>query len=173
MVQLRGKNSEGLELYRYGTAFREATRDAGLSLILNDRADIAAAVDADGVHVGQQDLPVDTIRKFAPQLAVGLSVGSFAELAVARSLRPDYIGIGPIYVTLSKTDAGAALGIEAFRALCQDARVVAPVVAIGGIQTHSAEPVWRAGADGIAVISAVMSASDRAEACRQILESRR
>ncbi len=172
VVQLRGKHSSGLELFRYGMAFRDATRQTGLGLVVDDRADVAVAVGADGVHVGQDDLPLDAIRQFAPDLAIGLSVGTYDELTTARSLRPDYIGMGPIYPTLSKLDAGSTLGIKGFQALCREAHTVAPVIAIGGIQASNVGPVWRAGANGIAVISAVMSASDRAAACRLLLQSR-
>ncbi len=172
VVQLRGKNSKGLELFRYGTAFRNATAQTGLGLIINDRVDVAIAVAADGVHIGQEDLPLATVRHWAPHLVVGLSVGTVPELSVAQSSPPDYIGMGPVYSTLSKSDAGPSLGVDDFGVLCKEAQSLAPVVAIGGIQPSNAGAVWRAGADGIAVISAVMSSPNRIEACRQLLQAR-
>lgn len=172
VVQLRGKVQRGRELVRYGEALRLATRKTGLALIVNDRVDIALAVDADGVHVGQDDLPVPIVRRLAPGLVVGLSVGSAEELRVARRSPPDYIGLGPVYETGSKADAGPALGVAAFTGLCREANMVAPVVAIGGIQADNAGALWAAGARGIAVISAVMGAEDKEAACRALLESR-
>ncbi len=172
VVQLRGKTSTGHELFQSAQAFRQATRLVGLTFIVNDRLDVALAADADGVHVGQDDLPVAAVRRLAPTLAIGLSVGSFKELATARLARPDYLGIGPVYPTQSKPDAGAALGVDGFRALARAANTVAPVVAIGGIQMDTADAVWRAGANGLAVISAVMSATDRTDACRRLLPPR-
>ncbi|NMP24287.1 thiamine phosphate synthase [Sulfobacillus harzensis] len=172
VAQLRGKHSDGGELIRYGEAFRRATRDTGILFIVNDRVDIAMAVQADGVHVGQDDIPVEVVRRLAPNLIVGLSVGSEAELRVAERARPDYIGMGPVYPTPSKDDAGEALNVDGFRRLCLRAKRLAPVVAIGGIQPDNAKPVWESGADGIAVISAVMGAPDKRAACFALLASR-
>lgn len=172
VVQLRGKHSGGSELIRYGVALRRSTRDTGLLFIVNDRVDIAMAVRADGVHVGQDDVPVEEVRRLSPNLMVGLSVGSEAELHVAERVHPDYIGMGPVYPTPSKDDAGEALNVDGFRGLCQLAKRVAPVVAIGGIQPQTAKAVWESGADGLAVISAVMGAPDKRAACFALLASR-
>ncbi|MCY0879571.1 MAG: thiamine phosphate synthase [Firmicutes bacterium] len=173
IVQLRGKRASGRELVTFGLILRRETRRTGLGLIVNDRVDIALAIEADGVHVGQEDIPVPLVRRLAPQLVIGLSVGSREELAVARAHRPDYIGMGPVYPTASKADAGPALGVEAFKALRAEAADVAPVVAIGGIGPENVDAVWQAGADGIAVISAVMGADDKREACRRLVEHHR
>jgi thiamine-phosphate pyrophosphorylase len=170
VVQLRGKRASGRELVTFGAVLRRETRRTGLALIVNDRVDIALAIEADGVHVGQDDIPVPLVRRLAPHLVVGLSVGSREELVVARAHRPDYIGMGPVYPTASKPDAGPALGIEGFKTLRAEAADVAPVVAIGGIGVDNVGAVWQAGADGIAVISAVMGAEDKTEACRRLVE---
>lgn len=172
VVQLRGKHSDGKELIRYGKAFRRATWETGLLLIVNDRVDIAMVVAADGVHVGQEDIPVAEVRRLSPTLMVGLSVGTEDELQVAAGAQPDYIGMGPVYPTPSKQDAGKPLGIMGFSQLSQRARKVAPVVAIGGIAVSNAQAVWDSGADGLAVISAVMSAADKRAACQALLASR-
>lgn len=169
VVQLRGKNSTGLELFQYAKELRAATRLVSLHFIVNDRLDIALAADADGVHLGQHDIPVNVARRLAPTLAIGLSMGNVEELTVARRVEPDYLGVGPVYPTASKQDAGSALGVEGFRSLTTEAKTVAPVVAIGGIQPDTVDAVWRAGADGIAVISAVMAASNRTQTCQQLL----
>lgn len=173
VVQLRGKQATTRELLALGRALREATRRQGLWLWVNDRLDVALAVAADGVHMGQEDMDLETVRRLAPQLAVGLSVGDQSELNQALQLRPDYIGVGPVYATASKPDAGAPLGVEGFRILAARAHEGGlRVVAIGGIDGDNAGPVWRAGADGIAVIGAVMRAQDRTEACRRLLAAR-
>ncbi|MCY0881173.1 MAG: thiamine phosphate synthase, partial [Firmicutes bacterium] len=95
VVQLRGKKSTTRELIIYGQALRQATQACALRLVVNDRVDVALAVSADGVHVGQDDMPVDRVRRLAPHLWVGLSVSTAEELEEARRTRPDYIGLGP------------------------------------------------------------------------------
>lgn len=172
VIQLRGKTASGRELVEYGSRLREATRRHGLGLIVNDRVDVALAISADGVHLGQEDIPVALARRLAPHLTVGLSVGSLAELPLSRADRPDYFGIGPVYRTSSKADAGEALGLAAFAALRRAAREAGPVVAIGGIDRHNVGPLWELGVDGVAVISAVVGAADWAQACRDLRAGR-
>lgn len=172
VIQLRGKRTPIRDLMAFGQAVRVSTERHGLSFIVNDRADVALALSADGLHLGQDDLPVSDARKIAPRLTVGLSVGSVAELERARSVQPDYLGVGPVYRTLSKDDAGEPLGLERFAALWAEARKVAPVVAIGGLTASNVQPLWQLGVEGIAVISFVMEASNWFEACRQLLSSK-
>ncbi|MDA8193065.1 MAG: thiamine phosphate synthase [Thermaerobacter sp.] len=172
VVQLRAKTVSTRALLNYGRALHQAARANGLALVVNDRLDLALAIDAEGVHVGQDDMPVGEVRRLAPRLAVGLSAGNAAELAAGGAFPPDYWGIGPVYATHSKPDAGRALGIASFRELCRQAQLAAPVVAIGGIGPTNAGAVWRAGADGLAVISAVAGAPDVRAACRALVDAR-
>jgi thiamine-phosphate diphosphorylase len=135
-------------------------------VVVNDRADIAIAGGAAGVHVGADDLPVAAVRKIVPAgFIVGASYGSDDESENARDA--DYVGIGPVFVTGSKRDAGAALGIQGFRDLC--ARVARPAVGIGGITASNAGELYRAGASGVAAIAAVMGAKDPESAARTIV----
>ena len=172
VIQLRGKTASGRELVEYGRRLRQACRRHGLGLIVNDRVDVALAISADGVHLGQDDMPVAVARRLAPHLVVGLSVGSLAELPSAWADRPDYFGIGPVYRTSSKADAGEALGLAGFSAIQRAARESGPVVAIGGIDRHNVAPLWELGVDGVAVISAVVGAADWTQACRDLRAGR-
>lgn len=137
-------------------------------VIVNDRADIALAAGAAGVHVGEADLPVAAIRRFAPpDFIIGASLGSDAELANA--MDADYVGIGPVYGSDSKTDAGAAIGVEGFKRLA--ALVEHPAVAVGGITAERALQITVNGAAGVAVINAIFRADDPERATRAIADA--
>ena len=132
----------------------------GVPLIINDQVDVALAVNADGVHVGQDDLPVaETRRLIGPDRILGLSISDAAELAAVPE-GVDYLGIGPVYPTGTKLDAGAATGVPLFAELV--AATSLPVVAIGGINADSCAPLFAAGAKGIAVVSAICGQDDPA-----------
>jgi len=134
-------------------------------VIVNDRADIALAAGAAGVHVGEADLPVSAIRRFAPEsFIIGASLGGNAELANAKEA--DYVGIGPLFTTGSKGDAGKAIGIEGFRKLAELAG--RPALAVGGLTAVSAPQLMAAGAAGVAVINAIFKADDPEKAARSI-----
>jgi len=134
-------------------------------VIVNDRADIALAAGAAGVHVGEADLPVAAIRRFAPaNFIVGASLGSDGELANAKDA--DYVGIGPVYGSDSKSDAGSAIGVEGFKRLAS--LVAHPAVAVGGITADRALQITVAGAAGVAVINAILMADDPESAARAI-----
>jgi thiamine-phosphate pyrophosphorylase len=134
-------------------------------VIVNDRADIALAAGAAGVHVGEADLPVTAIRRFAPAgFIVGASLGSDAELANAKEA--DYVGIGPVYGSDSKSDAGNAIGVNGFERL--KALIDHPAVAVGGITADRAMQIVVHGAVGVAVINAIFSAADPEQATREI-----
>ena len=163
VVQLRSKTDPIRVMIRYGQELREATRNEGLGFIVNDRVDVAMAVKADGVHVGQDDMPVPLVRAIAPNLLVGLSVSNVEEAHAARAENPDYIGVGPVFPTFSKLDANAPIGVDQLAKIC--AAVDMPVVAIGGIGRLNVSQVWGYPIAGIAVISAVMSAEDKENAC--------
>ncbi len=167
VVQLRGKTLSGAELVRAGRQLRDLTRVHGGLLIVNDRVDVALAVDADGAHVGQDDLLArDARRLLGPDRLLGVSARSVEEAVRAQRDGADYIGFGPVFSTTTKEDAGAPSGLDELR---RASRAVAiPVVAIGGITPHNAGLVRAAGAAGVAVISAVVGASDIAEATRTL-----
>ncbi len=167
VVQLRGKTLSGAELVRAGRQLRDLTRVHGGLLIVNDRVDVALAVDADGAHVGQDDLLArDARRLLGSDRLLGVSARSVEEAVRAQRDGADYIGFGPVFSTTTKEDAGAPSGLDELR---RASRAVAiPVVAIGGITPHNAGLVRAAGAAGVAVISAVVGASDIAEATRTL-----
>jgi thiamine-phosphate pyrophosphorylase len=134
-------------------------------VIVNDRADIALAAGAAGVHVGEADLPVDAIRRFAPaDFIIGASLGSDAEVPNAKNA--DYVGIGPVFGSESKGDAGTAIGVNGFERL--KSLVDHPAIAVGGITADRAMQIVMNGAVGVAVINAIFSAADPEQATREI-----
>ena len=166
-IQLRDKRATSRELLETGRALRELTRAAGVTFIVNDRADIALAVDADGVHVGPDDLPAREARRIVgPNKIVGVSAGTVAEAIQAQADGADYIGVGAVYATDSKADAGAPIGPDGLAPVVRAVSI--PAVAIGGIGPGNAAACITAGAAGVAVISAVVAADDIAAAARRI-----
>jgi thiamine-phosphate pyrophosphorylase len=168
-VQLRNKGDSPRDMFTLGRTLRDLTRAAGALLFVNDRVDIALALDADGVHVGPDDLPVAAVRTVTP---AGFLVGRSArdpEVARRAVLEgADYIGCGSVYPTSTKADVGEVIGLEGLRRVV--ASVEAPVLAIGGITEKRASEVAATGAAGIAVVGAVMQASDPAAAVRALLD---
>jgi len=157
LVQYRAKEGSTRALFREAEALRSICR-ASL-FIVNDRLDLALAVGADGVHLGQDDLPCRVARRLlGPERIVGVSVLTAEEARVAERDGADYVGVSPVFDTRTKPDAGTAGGLEAVRAVRR--AVAIPVVAIGGIDLGNAAEVLRAGADGVCAISAVVRASD-------------
>lgn len=168
-VQLREKHAESRAYYERARALRERLRPLGIPLIINDRLDIALAAGADGVHLGQGDLPCVEARRIAgPNFLIGISVSTTAEAQAAARDGADYLGISPIFDTPTKTDTPPATGIDGLRAI--RAAVSLPLVAIGGIKAENAAAVVRAGADGIAVVSAIMAAADPRAAARALAD---
>ncbi|MGQ9476602.1 MAG: thiamine phosphate synthase [Actinomycetota bacterium] len=168
-VQLRDKEAVGGELYRLALEALVILRGGERRplFLVNDRVDVARAVGADGVHLGQEDLPASAARAIlGPEAVLGLSVGSVEEALAAEREGADYLGVGPIFPTPSKPDAGEPLGLEGLRAIRR--AVDLPLVAIGGVNENNLEGVFEAGADGVAVISAVISARDMEEAVRRL-----
>jgi thiamine-phosphate pyrophosphorylase len=167
-VQLRDKAMPARELVELARTLREDTRRTGALLFVNDRLDVALAAGADGAHLGDDDLPLDAARAIAPPgFLLGRSAASAAEARTAFQNGADYIGVGAVFGTATKADAGAPIGIAAVAAVVRIAE--GPVVGIGGIDGSNAGAVIEAGADGIAVVSAVMAARDPAEATRRVL----
>ena len=167
VIQLRAKEAPAREQVALGRELRALTREAGALFIVNDRADLAIALDADGVHVGEDDLPPELARQIVgPQRIVGFSASSVTSALAARSAGVDYLGIGSIYPTTTKADAGAAVGPELVTAIA--ARVDLPLVGIGGIRATNAAAVIEAGAHGVAVVGAVIAAADPEAAAREL-----
>jgi len=170
-IQLRAKAIEDDKLFAIAVEFVRICKDAGVLSIINDRVDIAVASGADGVHLGQNDLPVECARKLqlAP-LIIGKSTHSLKQLRAACEERPGYAALGPVFTTETKPTA-KAVGLDFVR---QAAEVLADTgvcnVAIGGITLDNVEDVLRAGAKAIAVCAAVTKASDPAAACRALKE---
>jgi thiamine-phosphate pyrophosphorylase len=166
MVQLREKAATTRAFLEEARALKSLLAPLGVHLIVNDRLDIAMAVDADGVHVGQTDMPIEDVRRFlGPDKIVGLSITDAARITRPDAAAADYLGIGPIYQQQTKEDAEAPLGVEGFRRL--RALTPKPVLAIGGLKPDNCAPVLAAGADGVAVVSAIVAADEPETAARQ------
>ncbi|RAQ98181.1 thiamine phosphate synthase [Thermogemmatispora tikiterensis] len=169
IIQLRDKQATTRTLVEEGLALRELTRHHGALLIVNDRVDVALAIEADGAHVGQDDMPVALARKLlGPGRILGVSAGNLAEAEQAVAAGADYLGVGPIYPTRGKADAGPATGPALLQAI--SARYQVPLVAIGGITAANTPEVIAAGACGVAVITSVVAAEDITAAAQAIAE---
>jgi len=168
LLQLRWKRATTRELLAAAESIRALTRGHGALFLVNDRPDVARAVDADGVHLGQDDLPVAAARRVLGEgRLIGVSTHDVAQAVAADAAGADYIGVGPVFTTASKANALAARGLT----LVTDVRaaVRCPIVAIGGIDAARAADVRRAGADSIAMIGALVRADDVADAVRTVL----
>ena len=158
-VQLREKDAEGAEFLRLGLEVAEALAGTGVPLFINDRIDVAAAVPCAGVHLGQQDLPIEVARRIlGPGKLVGLSVNTVAEALDAERRGADYLGAGPAFPTGTKLDTEPELGPEGLRRIVRAVRI--PVVAIGGINEATIGRLAGLGLAGVAVVSAVCAAPD-------------
>lgn len=153
LIQLRDKHSSPHDFYESAAASIEFARPRGVKIIINDRVDIAMALAADGVHLGQDDLPVSDARKLLGERAIiGLSTHSLDQAKATISLPLDYIAIGPIFSTQTKPNADPVVGLELVRMVRNATRDI-PIVAIGGLDRNNYQPVLQAGADSVAVIS--------------------
>jgi thiamine-phosphate pyrophosphorylase len=156
MVQLREKKASSREFYEIALELRTLTRRHHVPLVIDDRLDIALAVGAEGLHIGQSDLPLAAARQLAGKdMFIGVSVSTVEEALEAERNGADYLGAGAVYPTGSKADAGEAVGLERLAAICAAAKI--PVVGIGGVNVDNAGAVIKAGAAGIAVISGILS----------------
>ncbi len=165
LIQLREKEMTGRQLYERALAFRRETEAAGALLIINDRLDIALAVGADGVHLGQEDLPVEAARTIAPDLLIGVSTHSLAEALAAQDAGASYVNIGPVFPTGTKETA-FPLGPEMIDRIVPHLRI--PWTTMGGIKASNIEQVVSRGARHPAVITAVTAAPDPAAAAREL-----
>jgi thiamine-phosphate diphosphorylase len=168
IIQLRDKEATTRQLVEYAQSLRTLTREYGALLIINDRLNVALAVEADGVHLGQDDLPVALARRIGGErLIIGVSAETVEEALRAEADGADYLGVGPMFATDTKPDAGVPVGPERLRAIKE--RVSIPVFGIGGITLQNAPQVLMAGADGICVISAIFTAPEPVQATRQLV----
>jgi thiamine-phosphate pyrophosphorylase len=172
LVQLRGKDLKAGELLRWALATREATKEHGMSLVVNDRADVALLAGADGVHLGQEDLSAESARSLlGPSAIIGLSTHDLEEALEADAADAvDYVAIGPIFETSTKRSGRSTLGLEGARAARQ--AVKKPLVAIGGITLETAYALFAAGIDGVAVISALGASADLERTARAFMKPR-
>lgn len=169
MVQLREKDCSSLEFYKLALSLKRCLQAYKVPLIINDRLDIALACDAEGLHLGHSDLPPTIARKvFGKNKIIGISVESIEDAIEANTLDVDYIGISPVFSTPTKTDTAAAIGLNGVRKITRVSKH--PSVGIGGINIHNAEAIIQAGAGGIAVVSALMSAKDPYAAAEQLIK---
>jgi len=163
MLQLRLKDETPRTLVEVARALRIAAPT--VPLLINDRVDVAMASGAQGVHVGVDDISPSSLRKMlGNEMVIGASVGTESE--VARSVGADYVGIGPVFGTGSKSDAGVAIGIDRFVELARLCKL--PAVAIGGVSAENAAALMASGASGVAVISALFASPDPAQAARAL-----
>lgn len=169
MVQLRAPGWKKRQWLAAAAELKAVLDPLGVPLIINDHLDVALAVDAAGVHVGQADLPVAVVRRLlGPHKLLGLSVSNAIELANAELVGVDYLGIGPVHPTDTKLDAAPATGLAQFAELVRATAL--PVVAIGGIQSGKCLPLLQAGAKGVAVVSAICGQCDPAQATQTLLD---
>ena len=167
VIQYRDKTRADGERVVIAKRLGELVRAAGGMLIVNDRVDIAVAAEADGAHLGQDDLPLPTARRLlGPDLLLGASASYREEVEPNRLAGVDYLGFGALYPTETKTDAEFA-GLELFREVCAQTKL--PVIGIGGITIERAPEVMACGAAGIAVVSALFRAADPGDAARRLL----
>jgi thiamine-phosphate pyrophosphorylase len=166
-VQLREKSCPIPDYVDMARCLQKVLEPSGVPLIINDRADVALAVGAAGVHLGQDDMPPGEARKLlGPDAVLGLSVETPDQAAAADHLDVDYLGVSPIFPTPTKTDLVTSWGLQGLRLL--RARSRHRLIAIGGINSSNAAAVMEAGADGIAVVSAICSAPDPEAAARAL-----
>ncbi len=167
VVQYRPTRGTRRAWYETARTLRGLLRPRKIPLLINDHVDLALAVEAEGVHVGQEDLPIEVVRTLlGPGKVVGLSITAPGQLERVPAGLIDYVGVGPVFPTGSKADAAPALGLEGLAARVRES--VWPVVAIGGISTDTAAAVAATGVSGLAVISALSRAADPAEAARTL-----
>ena len=170
LIQLRAKAMTPVDFLRLACTTRTLTRSYSCRLIVNDRVDIALACEADGVHLGQEDLPLHAARKLMGDRIIGISTHSTEQAKEAEDGGADYIGFGPMFGTATKATGYSARGLEMLRRVRK--AVTIPIVAIGGITEGNVTEVWQAGADSAAIISDLLGADDIADKVKRILALR-
>jgi len=170
LVQLRAKKLKTHEFFELSLKAREAAKKKDIPFIINDRVDIAFSCDADGVHLGQDDLPLSFARKIlGKKKLIGVSVNTLKEAEEAEHRGADYLGVGPIFFTQTKKDIRPPIGLEGLRDIRK--RIDLPILAIGGVNAGNAREIIEAGADGVAVVSAILSSENIKKATRELAEA--
>ena len=175
VVQLREKDCSTRDFIEQALILKEFLKSRAVPLIINDRLDVAQAVSADGVHLGQTDMPLETAKKIlGDSMIIGISAESLQDAIEAEKGGADYLGVSPIYATPTKTDTAPPLGLEGLREIRKAVKL--PLVGIGGLTRENSADVIRSGADGVAVVSAIVAADDpeaAAKALRLVIEEAR
>ncbi|YCI78330.1 thiamine phosphate synthase [Bacillus sp. R1-10] len=168
IVQLREKNNSSLSFYKKASALKQLLNELSIPLIINDRVDIALAVGADGIHIGQDDLPLPVVKKMVPEdMIVGVSVSTLEEALEAERNGADYIGVGSVFPTKTKQDA-TLMALEDLGEICRSVSI--PAVAIGGITADNMSALSDSGLSGTAVVSAIMNADNPKTASESLLK---
>lgn len=168
IVQLREKNNSSLSFYEKASALKQLLNELSIPLIINDRVDIALAVGADGIHIGQDDLPLPIVKKMVPEdMIVGVSVSTLEEALEAERNGADYIGVGSVFPTKTKQDA-TLMALEDLGEICRGVSI--PAVAIGGITADNISALSDSGLSGTAVVSAIMNADNPKTASESLLK---
>lgn len=168
-VQLRSEKDVNKRYwYEAGMMLKAVLEDYNVPLIVNDHVDVALAIDADGVHIGQNDLPAEAVRRMlGPNKILGLSVGSVNELNAVKLHDVDYVGVGPVFATTTKQDARPAMGVEGLASIVASRAI--PKVAIGGIHESNVQSVMATKVNGVAVVSAICGQSNVGTATRKLM----
>ena len=166
-VQLREKDCSTREFIRQAFEIKDFLKARGVPLIINDRVDIAQAVAADGVHLGQTDMPLEIAKKIlGDSMIIGISAESLEDALEAEKGGADYLGVSPIFATPTKTDTAPPLGLEGLRSIRKAVKI--PLVGIGGLNRENSAAVIQSGGDGVAVVSAIVAAADPAQAAGEL-----
>lgn len=169
MLQLREKDLSAADLYPLATKFRTLTRKYDCALLINDRVDLALAVDADGVHLGSHSLPPQAARKLlGPEKLIGVSTHTPQEILTATEQGADFVTFGPVFFTPSKASYGDPVGLDKLQQAC--AKSAIPVYALGGVKLKNCSAVKQTGTAGIALISALLCAENPSDSCRKLLD---
>jgi thiamine-phosphate pyrophosphorylase len=175
VVQLREKECSTRDFIEQALAIKEFLKDRAVPLIINDRVDVAQAVKADGVHLGQTDMPLELAKKIlGDSMVIGISAESLQDAIEAEKGGADYLGVSPIYATPTKTDTAPPLELKGLREIRKAVKL--PLVGIGGLTRENSADVIRNGADGVAVVSAIVAADDpeaAAKVLKQVIEEAR
>lgn len=166
-VQLREKSCSTRTFIEQGLAIRDYCKQKNIPLIINDRIDVAMAIEADGVHLGQDDMPIERARKIVGgTMLIGLSTHSVEEAVLAEKCGADYIGAGPVYSTVTKQDTSPIIGTKGVFEIRKAVGI--PIVGIGGIHENNASEVIKSGADGVAVVSAIIASDNPCRAASDL-----
>lgn len=168
LVQFREKEGDDRVKYNKAIQFRKITNNYNALLIIDDRVDLALMVDADGVHLGQSDLPISEVRRIAPDLIIGASTHSLAQALKAQEEGASYVNIGPLFPTQTKTTSVSPLGVEALKKIVPHLKI--PFTCMGGIKLNNIDEVLKHGAKHVAVVTAVTEAEDIQVAVQKLRE---